>query len=213
MVFTTDGRKSLTKPDNGAQVTSAGTRAHVTIDRGDEGEEKPANALHAFSQGALFGLIVAGQILTNVLTVIALVAVVNGLLTWIGKGFSIPNLTLQLILGYVFYPITFFLGVPRNEILRVARLLASKLVTNEFVAYLELQTIMKSDNPLSPRAYTITSYALCGFANFSSLGIQIGVLGALAPSKTKVIAKIAISAMICGFLSTLQAAGIVGMLL
>ncbi|KAK7685278.1 hypothetical protein QCA50_011641 [Cerrena zonata] len=189
------------------------TRGHVTVDRGSESEKnRPANALHAFSQGAIFGLIVAGQILANVLTVVSLVAMINGLLTWIGRGFGFHQLTLQLILRYVFYPITFLIGVPRNEILRVSELLATKLVENEFVGYLALQDIMGSDNPLSHRAYTIASYALCGFANLGSLGIQIGVLSALAPSRAKIIATIATSAMICGFISTLQAAGIAGML-
>lgn len=101
------------------------------------------------------------------------------------------------------------MGVPRPEILRVSQLLAEKLIANEFVAYTDLQSIVHSDNPLSPRAYTIVSYALCGFANLGSLGIQIGVLSALAPSQSKVIARIAPSAMICGFISTLQTAGIV----
>ncbi|EMD37525.1 hypothetical protein CERSUDRAFT_114160 [Gelatoporia subvermispora B] len=188
------------------------TRGRVTVDRGDADRDPPANALHAFSKGAMFGLIVAGQILANVATVVSLVAMINGLLTWIGKGFGIHALTLQLILRYVFYPVTFFIGVPRNEILRVSELLATKLVENEFVGYTTLQAIMKSDNPLSPRAYTIASYALCGFANLGSLGIQVGVLSALAPSRSKVIARIATSAMICGFISTLQAAGIAGML-
>ncbi|KAF8230168.1 hypothetical protein L208DRAFT_1400878 [Tricholoma matsutake] len=188
------------------------TRGRVTVDRGESKERAPANALHAFSQGAVFGLIVAGQILTNVVTVLSLVAAINGLLTWIGRGFGIHHLTLNLIIGYIYYPITFFLGVPRAEILRVSQLFATKLVANEFAAYLELQAITQSNNPLSPRAYTIASYGLCGFANLGSLGIQIGVLSALAPSRSKVIARIALSAMICGFFSTLQTAGIIGML-
>ncbi|KAK0476601.1 Na+ dependent nucleoside transporter C-terminus-domain-containing protein [Armillaria novae-zelandiae] len=188
------------------------TRGNIVIDRGEKKEQAPSNALHAFSQGAVFGLIVAGQILTNVLTVLSLVSAINGLLTWIGHGFGIHQLTLQLIIGYIFYPVTFFLGVPRSEILTVSRLLATKLVANEFSAYLELKALMASDAALSQRGYTIASYALCGFANLGSLGIQIGVLGALAPSKGKVIARIAVSAMICGFLSTLQTAGIAGML-
>ncbi|KAG7446453.1 uncharacterized protein BT62DRAFT_931886 [Guyanagaster necrorhizus] len=188
------------------------TRGNIVIDRGEGQEKAPSNALHAFSQGAVFGLIVAGQILTNVLTVLSLVSAINGLLTWIGHGFGIHQLTLQLIIGYIFYPVTFFLGVPRNEILQVSQLLATKLVANEFSAYEKLQTLMASDNALSQRGYTIASYALCGFANLGSLGIQIGVLGALAPSKNKVIARIAVSAMICGFLSTLQTASIAGML-
>lgn len=137
------------------------------------------------------------------------VARINGLLTWIGRGFGIHHLTLELIIGYIFYPITFLLSVPRAEILRVAQLLATKLIANEFAAYLDLQAITKGAAPLSPRAYTIASYGLCGFANLGSLGIQIGVLGALAPSRGKIIARIVLSAMICGFLSTLQTAGIV----
>ncbi|KAI0693028.1 H+/nucleoside cotransporter [Cytidiella melzeri] len=191
------------------------TRGRVVVDRGNNNHDKnrPANALHAFSQGALFGLVVAGQILTNVLTVVSLVATTNGLLTYIGKSFSIPNLTLQLILRYLFYPLTFFLSVPRPEILRVSELLATKLVANEFVAYLELQAMMQSEEgALSERGFTIASYALCGFANLGSLGIQVGVLSALAPGRARVIARVATSAMVCGFISTLQAAGIAGML-
>jgi CNT family concentrative nucleoside transporter len=189
------------------------TRGRIVVDRGkDDDKHRPANALHAFSQGATFGLVVAGLILTNVLTVVALVSTINGLLTWIGKGFGLHALTLQLILRYVFYPVTFFLSVPRGEIIRVSELLATKLVANEFVAYQTLQGIQKSANPLSERGFTIASYALCGFANLGSLGIQIGVLSALAPSRAKIISRVAVSAMICGFISTLQAAGIAGML-
>ncbi len=87
------------------------TRGRVVVDRGKEDtEHAPVNALHAFAKGAIFGLIVAGQILCNVLTILSLVATINGLLTWIGRGFGIHHLTLQLVLRYVFYPITFFLG-------------------------------------------------------------------------------------------------------
>ncbi|GJJ16119.1 hypothetical protein Clacol_010399 [Clathrus columnatus] len=185
------------------------TRGSVIVDRGHE--EKggpPVNALHAFSRGATFGLIVAGQILANVLTILALVYTINGLLTWIGRGFGIHQLTLELILGYVFYPVTFFMGVPRPEILQVSRLLATKFYANEFVAYKNLQMIMISNTPLTPRAFTIASYALCGFANLGSLGIQIGVLSALAPSRSRIIARIAPSAMICGFIATMQTAAI-----
>jgi CNT family concentrative nucleoside transporter len=87
------------------------TRGRVVVDRGEEDtKHAPVNALHAFAKGAIFGLIVAGQILCNVLTILSLVATINGLLTWIGRGFGIHRLTLQLILRYIFYPITFFLG-------------------------------------------------------------------------------------------------------
>jgi nucleoside permease NupC len=98
--------------------------------------------------------------------------------------------------------------VPRSEILRVSELLATKLIENEFEAYINLQALMASQDALSKRGYIIASYALCGFANLGSLGIQIGVLSALAPSRARLIARIGASAMISGFISTLQTAGI-----
>jgi len=187
------------------------TRGRIIVDRGVD-KDPAVNVLHALAKGALSGLIMAGQVLCNVVTILSVVATINGLLTWIGRGFGIHALTLQLVLRYVFYPATFFIGVPRAEILRVSELLATKLVENELAAYASLRALMASGEALSPRGFTIASYALCGFANFGSLGIQIGVLSALAPSRGRVVARIGPSAMICGFLSTLQAAGIAGML-
>ena len=105
-------------------------------------------------------------------------------------------------------PYILYSGVPRSEILRVSELLATKLIENEFAAYENLQALMASSDALSKRGYTIASYALCGFANLGSLGIQIGVLSALAPSRTRVIARIGPSTVIAGVISTLQAAGI-----
>ena len=133
---------------------------------------------------------------------------IDGLLTWIGRGFGIHHLTLDLIFGYIFSPITFLLGVPRGEILVVSQLFASKVIVNNFVAYISLQAIQASTNPLSHRAYTIATYGLCGFGNISALGFQMGVLEALAPSRGRVVARLGISALICGSLSTLQTAGI-----
>jgi len=101
-----------------------------------------------------------------------------------------------------------FAGVPRSEIMRVSELLATKLVANEFAAYSELQQLMASSDALSKRGFTVASYALCGFANIGTLAIAIGLLSALAPSQSHLIAQIGPSAMICGFISTLQAAGI-----
>ncbi|KAI9454337.1 Na+ dependent nucleoside transporter C-terminus-domain-containing protein, partial [Lactarius psammicola] len=102
------------------------TRGRVVVDRGEDPKDAPVNALHAFDKGALFGLVIAGQILCNVLTLMFLVGTINDLLTWIGCGFGIHHLTLQLVLRYVFYPVTFPIGVPRSEILRVSELLATK---------------------------------------------------------------------------------------
>lgn len=101
------------------------------------------------------------------------------------------------------------MGVPRDEILTVSRFIATKFVANEFVAYTALTAAQKTA-PLSPRAYTIASYALCGFANIASIGIQIGVLSALAPSRAKAIVRLAPSAMICGFVSGISFGQVLG---
>ncbi|KAM0749765.1 hypothetical protein T439DRAFT_326647 [Meredithblackwellia eburnea MCA 4105] len=174
-------------------------------------EEKGyVNGLQAFSSGAAFGVKVATLIFCNVLVVLAAVYATNGLLTYIGQSWGIHELTLELIMGYVFYPLAWLMGVPNQDLRRVGSLLGIKLVANEFVAYGILQ--QEKEN-MTPRAYAIASFALAGFANIGSLGINIGVLSALAPSKKAIIAKISVSALICGFLSTCQAAAIAGQLL
>ncbi len=140
---------------------------------------------------------------------------------------GINQLTLQLILGYIMYPIAFFMGVPRAEILRVSQLLATKLVANEFAAYLgerfshvvppflraDVLEDLQADNEkarIHSRLERSPSHPMrsAGLRILVPLGIQIGVLSALAPSRSKVIARIAVSAMFCGFISTLQTAGI-----
>jgi len=188
------------------------TRGRVVVDLGKDAKNAPVNALHAFAKGALFGLVISGQIVCNVIAILSFVASINGLLTWIGRGFGIHQLTLQLVLRYIFYPFAFFIGVPRSEIMRVSELFATKIIVNEIVAYGDLQVMMASSDPLSTRGFTIASYALCSFANLSSLSFQVGVLSALAPSRARTISSIAPSALICGFISTLQSASIAGML-
>ena len=96
------------------------TRGRIVVDRGEEDtKHAPVNALHAFAKGAVLGLILAGQVICNVVTILSLVAAINGLLTWIGRGFGIHQLTLQLLLRYVFYPITFFLGMYMPHLMHV----------------------------------------------------------------------------------------------
>ena len=134
---------------------------------------------------------------------------INGLPTWIGVGFGIQDLTTQLVVGYILYPLTFFMSVPRAEVYHVSQLQATKFVANEFVAYLYLKAIRTGPDPLSHRAEVIAFSAFCVFANLASLGIQIDVLLSLGPARAKSIARLALSAMLCGSLSTMQAAGIV----
>ncbi|KAF5009658.1 hypothetical protein FDECE_4142 [Fusarium decemcellulare] len=191
----------------------------------DDDEHKAENALHAFANGAWLGIKIAGTIITSLLCIIALVAFINGLLTWWGKYLNItdPELTLQTILGYLLYPVAFLLGIPRNnpryaevglaadgDILRVAKLIAEKIITNEYNAFSAL-----TGNPdyalLSPRSQLVATYALCGFGNIGSLGIQIGILGQLAPSRGGEVAQLAVSALISGVLATLTSASVAGL--
>jgi concentrative nucleoside transporter, CNT family len=186
------------------------TEGNVVIPESDE--PKKVNTLHAFSDGAWTGLLVAGMIVTNLLVIIALVALINALLGWIGGFFQVPELSLAFILGYVLYPLAFFLGVPRPEVYRVAQLIGTKIIQNEFVAYQALSSEPQYTS-MSARAQLIATYALCGFGNIGSVGIQIGVLGQLGPNKKRVFAQVAISALLTGVLATLMSASIAGMVL
>lgn len=184
------------------------TKGRVVVARDEDGA---TSGLHAFSNGAWFGLRVAGLILANVLTILSLISATDGLLTWAGKSFGIHHLTLELIMGYIFYPVSWLLGVPNQDIMKVARLMGVKLIANEFVAYSDLQP-MQAAGELSERGFIIAVFSLCGFANLASLGIQIGVLTSLADNQQKVITRVGPSALICGYIATLTSASIAGML-
>ncbi|KAI4205162.1 MAG: hypothetical protein LQ346_001495 [Caloplaca aetnensis] len=180
----------------------------------DDDEHRAANSLHAFANGAWLGLKIAGMILATLLCIIAFLGLANGLLTWWGRYLNInnPPLTVELIVGYICYPIAFLLGVPRNgDLLKVAQLIGTKLIANEFVAYTSLQTDPAYAD-LSPRSRLIATYALCGFANIGSLGTQIGVLSQIAPRRSGDVSRLAVSALIAGALSTLTSASIAGLL-
>ncbi|KAL5355138.1 Na+ dependent nucleoside transporter C-terminus-domain-containing protein [Aspergillus floccosus] len=191
------------------------TSGRVVVPHDDE-ESKPANALHAFTNGAWTGVKIAGMIATVLLCIISLVGLINGLLTWWGRYLNIndPPLTIQLIVGYICYPIAFLLGVSRenDDILKVGELIGTKLVMNEFVAYDALQNGDRYKD-LSNRSRLIATYALCGFANIGSLGNQIGVLSQLAPGRAGDVSRVAVSAMLTGAVSTLSSAAIAGLLI
>jgi CNT family concentrative nucleoside transporter len=132
----------------------------------EDQEDKAVNALHAFANGAWLGLKIAGMIVATLLCIIAFVGLVNGLLGWWGGYWGIvkpngdPKLTLQFILGYLFYPVAWLLGVPKNELLQVGELLGQKIIINEFAAFLALTTDPRYMS-LSPRATIIATYACC----------------------------------------------------
>jgi CNT family concentrative nucleoside transporter len=185
----------------------------------DDDEHKAANALHAFANGAWLGLKIAGMIICTLLCIIALLAMIDGLLTWFGRYINLDgeyDLTLELILGYLFYPIAFLLGVSRQgkDLLLVGRLIGVKVITNEFVAFTRLQALDDPDSEyhsLSPRSRLIATYALCGFGNIGSLGTQIGVLSQISPGRSGDVSRLAMSALISGVFSTLTSASIAGL--
>lgn len=173
-------------------------------------EKNTANLVDAAASGASEGLKLALNVAAMLLSFIALIAMVNGLLGWVGTLFGSENLTLELITGYLFSPIAFLMGVPWEDCRIVGSLLGKKLILNEFVAYIDLSKEMSN---LSPRAAIISTYALCGFANFSSIAIQVGGIGSLAPDRRKDLALLGVKSLIGGTLACLMTACIAGILL
>lgn len=197
------------------ETEESDTAGRVVVNREESEEDRAESFFEALSNGASFGLKIALLIFCNVLVLVSLVTTLNGILAYIGNSLYITDsngpLTLQLIFGYVLWPLTFMLGVPGSEVLQVSKLIAIKVIANEFVAYNTLQnTIMKSADPLSPRAYLITKYALCGFANIASMSINIGVLSAMAPKRKSDIVRLTPSALVTGALVTLSSAAVAG---
>ncbi|EGX44285.1 hypothetical protein AOL_s00193g13 [Orbilia oligospora ATCC 24927] len=187
------------------------TRGRVVIP--DEDEDRPKNALQAFADGAWLGIKIAGMIMATLLCIIAFLALCNGILGWWGRYLNIPNLTIEQIVGYLCYPIAFLLGVPRGpDLYKVAKLIGVKLIANEFVAF-QMLTGEKEYKDMASRSKLIATFALCSFANIGSLGTQIGVLSQIAPSRGGDVAKLAVSALITGALSTFSSAGIAGMII
>jgi len=177
---------------------------------------KQANVIDAAATGARDGLGLAVNVGAMLLAFIALIAVVNALLGllagWFaGMGMAWFPENLREIFSYVLWPIGFILGVPLSECKDFAYLVGTKISINEFVAYVEMSNLMK-EGVLSPRTIMIASYALCGFANFSSIGIQIGGIGSLAPERRTDLAQLGLKAMIAGAMVSLQTAAIAGVL-
>lgn len=168
------------------------------------------NLIDAAAGGAADGLKLALNVGAMLLAFIALIAMVNGVFGYVGALINIPELSLELIMSYAFAPVAFLLGVPSQDVLQVGSLLGKKLVLNEFVAYMDLQSML---NTLSPRSITIATYALCGFANFSSIAIQVGGIGTIEPSRRTDLAKLGVKSLIAGTLACFMTAAIAGILI
>ncbi len=172
-------------------------------------EEAPANIIMAAAQGAQTGVKLAVAVGAMVLAFVALVALANGILGGIGGWFGYPELSFQMLLGYAFQPVMFMLNVPWAEANIAGGLFGTKMVLNEFVAFIELGRVQGG---LSPITVAVSTFALCGFANFSSIAIQMAVTGNLAPNQRPMIARLGIKALVAGSLANLMSAALAGLI-
>nr|WP_287836517.1 NupC/NupG family nucleoside CNT transporter [Halomonas sp.] len=182
-----------------------------------EQDDKPTNVLDAAASGATSGLMLAANVGAMLLAFIGLIALINGILGGVGGWFGFESLSLELILGWLFAPLAFLLGVPWEEARLAGSFIGQKLVVNEFVAYINLapyidgeQVVAATGQLMTPHTMAILSFALCGFANLSSIAILLGGLGSIAPTRRKEIARFGVKAVLAGTLSNLMSASIAG---
>lgn len=170
-----------------------------------------ANLLDAIAGGASEGLKVGLNVVAMLIGFIALIALVDYILLQLGLGvFNMPNLSLNFLLGKLFSIFAWAMGVPSQDVQAAGALMGTKMVVNEFVAYLDLVKIKAT---LDPKTIAITSFALCGFANFSSIAIQVGGISELAPTRRSDLAKLGFKALVCGTLASYMSATLAGLLL
>jgi len=200
------GRVSAEGP---AAITEGGKPHEVQVAEGEE--QGAANVIEAAAQGAQTGVRLAVAVGAMVLAFVALVALANGLLGWAGGLFGYPALSFQGVLGTVFAPVMYLLGIPWQEAQQAGGLFGTKIVLNEFVAFIDLGKM--GPGILSDRSRAIVTFALCGFANFSSIAIQMAVTGGLAPNQRPVIARLGLRALAAGSLSNLMSAALAGLFL
>ena len=178
----------------------------------EEGE-RPANIIMAAAQGAQTGVKLAVAVGAMVLAFVALVALANGILGGIGGWFGRPDLSFQAIVGTLFSPVMFLIGVPWSEAGIAGGLFGTKIVLNEFVAFIDLGNAAGPAAGLSERSRAIITFALCGFANFSSIAIQMAVTGNLAPNQRPMIARLGLRALLAGSLANLMSAALAGLMI
>ncbi|WP_226632532.1 NupC/NupG family nucleoside CNT transporter [Novosphingobium profundi] len=173
-------------------------------------EERPANIIMAASQGAQTGVKLAVAVGAMVLAFVALIALANGIIGWAAGLFGFEGVTFQGLIGYVFAPVFYMLASPDwAEAMQAGSLFGTKIVLNEFVAFIDLGT----NAALSPRTVAVVTFALCGFANLSSIAIQMAVTGSLAPNQRPHIARLGVRALAAGSLSNLMSAALAGLFL
>ncbi|MCK3657156.1 hypothetical protein A4G18_00090 [Pasteurellaceae bacterium Pebbles2] len=176
-------------------------------------EEKPANVLEAMAQGASSGMQLAFNVGAMLIAFIGLIALFNWGLDSLGSLFGVEGLSLQSIFGWVFKPLAYLIGIPWEESAVAGQMIGMKLAINEFVGYLEFTKYLGPEAPmvLSEKTKAIITFALCGFANFSSIAILIGGLGGMAPNRRGDIARLGLKSVLAGSLANLMSATIAGL--
>jgi CNT family concentrative nucleoside transporter len=172
---------------------------------------RSANVIDAAATGALQGMQLAFAIGALLLAFIGLIALINGIIGWGGSFFGFENLTMQQILGYLFQPVAFLIGVPWEETRQVGSLLGQKFMLNEFIAYLDFVANYQSE--LTPRTQAIVTFALCGFACLSSIAIVVGGIGILVPERRAEMSQLGLLAVVAATLANLMSATIAGLML
>jgi CNT family concentrative nucleoside transporter len=184
-----------------------------------EAKSEAVNVIHAAAEGAADGVKLAINVAAMLIAFLALLQLANVIVGWVGTwfGYTKPEdvWTIEAALGYVFYPLAWLMGVESGDCFRVGQLLGVKTFANEFVAYEQLSHMIKpgAEQALSPRSAIIAQYALCGFANFGSIGIQIGGIGPLAPSRRGDLARLGLRAMLGGTLAACMTGNVAGVLI
>ncbi len=173
-----------------------------------EETDKAANVIDAAATGATNGMKLAVNIGAMLIAFIALIALINGIFSGVSELFGLPEITMQKVLGYVFAPVAYLLGIPWGETIAVGSLIGQKIILNEFVAYVDFVALKDS---LSPQAQVIATFALCGFANLSSIAILLGGLGSIAPTRRPEIAKMGLKAVFAATLANLMSAALAGL--
>ena len=192
------------------ETEQAKTAGKVVMSAEEEKTEREENLLGAIARGTTDGLHLALNIAAMLISFLALIALTNGIMGGIHNHLRYFPHSLEQVFGYLFWPIAWVIGIPVHDCAAVGNLLGIRMVLNELVAFSQLG---EQKALLDPRTVTIATFALCGFANLSSIGIQIGGIGALAPNKRGELARLGFRAMIAGTMANLMSASIAGMLL
>jgi concentrative nucleoside transporter, CNT family len=196
-------------PETGTPVTAGEVKIEV--------EQKDANGIDAAASGAAEGLRLALNVGAMLLAFIAILAMFNSMLGWVGDITGLTaiapdfDLSIQTLLGYIFMPLAFIIGIPWEDALQVGSLIGTKVVLTEFIAYIDLSQLVL-EQTLTEKTIFMATFALCGFANFASIAIQIGGIGGLAPTRKSELAQFGIKAVVAGTLANMMTATIAGVL-